>query len=90
MIQATWNAPHLINQNGVLTSYQVNYYGSVLDTTERTLDININTLSETLTGLLPYVYYCVMIRVANGAGFSLLSSPNCTRTHEASKIYIMR
>ena len=86
-IQATWNAPDLINQNGVLTSYQVKYYGSVLDTAERTSNININTLSKTLTGLLPYVYYCVMIRVANGAGFSQFSSANCARTHEASKIY---
>ena len=87
-IQATWNAPDLLNQNGVLTRYQVKYYGSVLDTAERTLDININKLSETLTGLRPNVYYCVTIRVENGAGFSQFSSPNCARTHEASKIYV--
>ena len=85
-IQTEWNAPELINQNGVLTSYQVKYYGSVLDTVERVLDININKLSETLTGLLPNIYYCVMIRVANAVGFSEFSSPNCARTHEASKI----
>ena len=86
-IQAEWNVPELIDQNGVLTSYQVKYHGSVLDTAERVLDININKLSETLTGLLPNVYYCVMIRVGNGAGFSEFSPPNCARTHEASKIY---
>ena len=86
-IQTTWNAPDLLNQNGVLTRYQVRYSGSVLDTTERTSDININTLSKTLTGLLPNVNYCVMIRVENGVGFSQFSSPNCARTHEASKIY---
>ena len=86
-IQAEWNAPELIDQNGVLTRYQVRYSGSVLDTTERLLDININTMSVNLTGLLPNVYYCVMVRVGNGAGLSEFSSPNCARTHEASKIY---
>ena len=86
-IQATWNAPELRDQNGVLTSYQVKYHGSVLDTAERTLNININTLSVILTGLLPNVYYCVMIRVENGAGFSEFSPPNCARTQEAGKIY---
>ena len=82
-----WNAPELIDQNGVLTSYQVRYSGSELDTAERVLDININKLSETLTGLLPDINYCVMIRVENGVGFSEFSSPNCARTHEASKFY---
>ena len=86
-IQAEWNAPELIDQNGVLTRYQVRYSGSVLDTTERLLDINVNTMSVILTGLLPNVYYCVMVRVGNGAGLSEFSSPNCALTHEASKIY---
>ena len=85
-IQTEWNAPELINQNGVLTSYQVRYRGLVLDTTERSLNLSINTMSVILTGLLPNVYYCVMIRVENGAGLSEFSSPNCTRTHETSKI----
>ena len=86
-IQAEWNAPELIDQNGVLTSYQVRYNGLNLDTTERVLDLSINTLSVILTDLLPNVYYCVIIRVENGAGLSEFSSPNCTRTHEAGKIY---
>ena len=85
-IQAEWNAPELINQNGVLTSYQVRYNGSVLDATERVLNLNINTTSVILTGLLPNVYYCVIIRVENGAGLSYFSYPNCARTQEASKI----
>ena len=87
VIHAEWNAPELINQNGVLTSYQVRYNGSVLDTTERVLNLSINTTSVILNGLLPNVYYCVMIRVGNGAGFSEFSSLNCALTHEASKIY---
>ena len=82
-IQAEWNAPELIDQNGVLTIYQVRYIGSELDTTERSLNLSINTMSVILTGLLPNVYYCVMIRVENGAGLSEFSSPNCARTHEA-------
>ena len=86
-IQAEWNALELIDQNGVLTRYQVRYSGSVLDTTERLLDININIMSVNLTGLLPNVYYCVMVRVGNRAGLSEFSSPNCALTHEASKIY---
>ena len=86
-IQAEWNAPELIDQNGVLTSYQVRYNGSELDTTERSLNLSINTMSVVLTGLLPNVYYCIIIRVENGAGLSEFSSPNCTRTHEAGKIY---
>ena len=84
-IQAEWNAPELINRNGVLTSYQVRYNGSVLDTTERVLNLSINTMSVILTGLLPNVYYCVMIQVGNQAGFSEFSFPNCARTQEASK-----
>ena len=87
VIQAKWNAPELIDQNGVLASYQVRYYGSVLDTTERLLNLSTSTSSVILTELLPNVYYCIMIRVENGAGFSDFTSPNCARTHEASKIY---
>ena len=79
-IQIEWNAPELIDQNGVLTSYQVKYNGSVLDTAEIFLEININKLSETLTELLPNVYYCVMIRVENGAGFSEFTSKLCTHS----------
>ena len=86
-IQAEWNAPELIDQNGVLTSYQVRYNGSVLDTTERVLNLSINTMSVILTGLLPNVFYCVMILVENGAGLSEFSSPNCARTHEAGMVY---
>ena len=76
-----------MDQNGVLTSYQIIYNGFELDTTERSLNLTIDTMSVFLTGLLPNVYYCVIIRVENGAGFSEFSSPNCIRTHEASKIY---
>ena len=86
-IQAEWNAPELIDQNGVLTNYQVRYNGSVLDTTERTLNLNIDMMSVILTGLLPNTYYCVIIRVENRAGLSEFSSPNCTRTQEAGKIF---
>ena len=86
-IQAEWNAPELLDQNGVLTSYQVRYSGSVLDTTERVLNLSIDMMSVILTELLPNTYYCVIIRVENGAGLSEFSSPNCTRTHEAGKIY---
>ena len=86
-IQAEWNAPELIHQNGVLTSYQIRYNGLELDTTERSLNLSINTMSVILTGLLPNVYYCIIIRVENGAGLSEFSSPKCSRTHEAGKIY---
>ena len=86
-IQAEWNAPELIDQNGVLTSYQVRYLGLELDTTEISLNLSINTMSVFLTELLSNVYYCVMIRVGNGAGFSEFSSPNCARTQEAGKVY---
>ena len=86
-IQTEWNAPELIDQNGILTSYQVKYNGFVLDTTERSLNLSINRTFVSLTGLLPNVYYCVMIRVENGAGFSEFSSPNCARTHEAGMVY---
>ena len=87
-IQAEWNPPELIHQNGVLTSYQVRYNGSELELADIVLNLSINTMSVILTGLLPNVYYCVIIRVENGAGFSEFTSPNCTRTHEASKIYV--
>ena len=85
-IQANWNAPELRNQNGVLKSYQVRYNGSDFDTTERVLNLGIGRISVNLTGLLPDINYCVLIRVKNGAGFSKFSFSSCTRTYEASKI----
>ena len=85
-IQAEWNTPELRNQNGVLTSYQVRYNGSEFDTAERVLNLSIDRISVNLTGLLPDINYCVMIRVKNGAGFSKFSFSSCTRTYEASKI----
>ena len=60
----------------------------MIDTTETVMNLSSNTISVILTGLLPNIYYCVMIRVENGAGFSEFSSPNCARTQEASKIYV--
>ena len=84
-IQAEWNAPELIDQNGVLTSYQVRYNGSELELADIVLNLSINTMSVILSGLLPDTYYCVIIRVENGAGFSEFSSSICARTHESSK-----
>ena len=86
-IQIEWDAPELIDQNGLLTRYQVKYNGLVLDTAERFLDRSVDTFAAILTGLLPNIIYCVVIRVENGAGFGEFSSPSCARTHEASKIY---
>ena len=86
-IQTEWDAPELINQNELLTRYQIKYNGLILDTAERFLDRDINTFAAILTGLLPNIIYCVVIRVENRAGFSEFSSPSCARTHEASKIY---
>ena len=60
----------------------------MLDTTERSLNLSINTMSVILTGLLPNVYYCVIIRVENGAGLSEFSPPNCARTQEAGIVYV--
>ena len=77
-----WNPPALIDQNGVLTSYQIKYRGEEIDTVVRTVNVSVDTFSLYINGLEAGSNYCVIIRVQNQEGFSGFSSDVCVRTQE--------
>ena len=81
-IRVEWNPPALIDQNGVLTSYQIQYRGVEIDTVVRTVNVSVDTFSLYINGLEAGSNYCVIIRVQNQMGFSEFSSDVCVRTQE--------
>ena len=80
-----WNEPATVNQNGILTSYQIQYRGVEIDTVVRTVNVSVDTFSLYINGLEAGSNYCVIIRVSNTVGFSNFSSPVCARTDEVGK-----
>ena len=81
-----WDAPALIDQNGVLTLYQVQYVNIEFDSQLRVLRMSVlTTFSLSLTGLEAGANYCVVVRVENQAGFSAFSTVMCVRTQEVGK-----
>ena len=77
-----WNAPTSINQNGILTIYEIQYNGIELDVMSMEVNVSVGTFSQNLTELEAGVTYCVTIRVATVAGFSQPSAPMCVRIPE--------
>ena len=74
-IQVTWDPPPPINQNGEITSYNVTFYGSPLDTALQYHIIYIMSsypdttpYNSTLIGFEEYNNYTISIRAVNAVG----------------------
>ena len=92
-IQVTICPPAQMQQNGLITSYNVSYTGNPFDTTTRFQEFNA-TLSFpaamcsafNLTGLQEYNNYTINARAVNSAGSSDLSIEQTTQTNEAGRL----
>ena len=82
----TWEAPDLVDHNGVIVNYTI-YYQSVgedfLDNILRTERVGFAATEAVLTGLKEYVEYNISVSASTSAGEGPRSSFVITRTAEA-------
>ena len=81
-IRVTFTPPIAINQNGLVSSYNVTYIGQTFDITTQFVTVNVTnaiypstvgTLSVNLTGLEEYNNYTVRVSAVNQIGASPFS-----------------
>ena len=84
----TWEAPDLVDHNGVIVNYTI-YYKSVsedfLDNISRTERVGFPATEAVLTGLKEYVEYNISVSASTSAGEGPRSAPVIVRTAEAGK-----
>ena len=90
-ICVVWVSPPGVNQNGVITHYNISYTGMQFDTVLRYLLFQVSPLlypadavqySHNLTGLEAYTDYSIAISAINAAGIGPASVPVVTTTDE--------
>ena len=90
-IGVSWEEVPAINQNGIITMYEVQYipleiFGGQISTT--TVTVNVATTLLNLTGLEEYVEYNISVRAYTSAGPGPYSDPVAERTLEdGEKLY---
>ena len=69
-IQVTWDEVPEIDQNGIITRYEVEYNQSTFSgaTMYNTTTVNSSTLMVNLTGLEEYVEYSIRVRAYTSVG----------------------
>ena len=86
-IMVTWNAVSLIDQNGIITEYEVQYVP--LETFGNTIGIemvNTSAMSYLLSNLEEFVNYNISVRAYTVEGRGPYSDPIMTQTFEDGKI----
>ena len=81
-VNVEWDPPAPEDQNGVITGYQVQYYGVEVDEGERTVNVTATTFSVDITGLEAGSNYSFSIRVLSG----LFSGAIYVRTQQVGKL----
>ena len=93
-IRVNFTPPIDINQNGLVSSYNVSYIGQTFDTTTQFVTVNVTnaiypstveTLSVNLTGLQEHDNYTVRVSAVNQIGASPFSDGIIQITDIASK-----
>ena len=86
-ILATWSEVPAIDQNGVITAYEVEYNQTTFD-----MDVNqtvrANSTSALLTSLHEYVNYTVRVRAYTEVGAGPYSTAVTERTQEDSEFFL--
>ena len=77
--------PPLIDQNGVLTSFLIEYFGVERDTTTRNITVPASQLSLNITQLNEDTTYSLRIRASTIVGFGPFSDIITATTQEAGK-----
>ena len=84
-LNISWEPPLEIDQNGPLIGYVFHYNG--IAPNKLTLSFNITTDNRyTISGLVPFINYSVIVAAANGRGTGVLSDPVIGKSGEDSKL----
>ena len=86
-IQVSWNEVPAIDQNGIITQYEVEYNQSTFNgaTMYSTITVDSSTLTVDLTGLEEYVEYSIRVRAYTSVGAGPYSDVVIERTQEDGK-----
>ena len=85
-IEVSWEEVPAINENGVITVYEVLY--TPLMTFEGQISTNTSQLNITLTGLQEYVEYNISVRAYTSVGPGPYSDGVVERTFEDGKLLV--
>ena len=85
----TWSEVRAIDQNGIITEYEVEY-----NQTTFYMDVNqtvrVNSTSAPLTGLHEYVNYTVRVRAYTEVGAGPYSTAVTERTQQDSESFLVK
>ena len=86
-IRVTWDEVPAIDQNGIITQYEVEYNQSTFSgaTMSATTTVDSSTLTVDLTGLKEYVEYSIRVRAYTSVGAGPYSDVVIERTQEDGK-----
>ena len=86
-IRVTWEEVPAIDQNGIITQYEVEYNQSTFSgaTMYNTTTVDSSTLMVDLTGLEEYVEYSIRVRAYTSAGAGPYSDTVNVTTSEDGK-----
>ena len=84
-ILVTWEDVLAINQNGIITGYQVEYSQSTFGNTTQNITVG-DVRSVLLIDLEEYVEYSIRVRASTTAGYGPYSEAIIERTLEDGKI----
>jgi len=86
-IQVTWEEVPAIDQNGIITQYEVEYNQSTFSgaTMYNTTTVDSSTFTVDLTGLEEYVEYSIRVRAYTSVGAGPYSDVVIERTQEDGK-----
>ena len=86
-IEVYWEEVPAINENGIITIYEVEYLPLHISERQITSDsINTAFFNTTLTGLQEYVEYNISVRAYTSVGPGPYSDPVTERTFESCKL----
>ena len=92
-IRVTFNPPPGIDQNGLITSYNISYTGEIFDRVTQFVNVPVTNpiypadaqVSFDLTGLQEYNNYTIRISAINGIGSSEFTAGVIQITNETGK-----
>ena len=89
-ISVSWEPPSLIDWNGIITLYEVEYNQTTFDEATRTQTMLLNASFSTvsITGLEEYTEYFLRVRAYTSMGPGPYSPPVITMTLEDGKLVI--
>ena len=77
-----WDPVPLIDQNGVITQYDVEYTQSTFTSVPMTQTVIVNSTMAVLTGLEEFVEYSIRVRAYTSVGAGPYSDAVVERTRE--------